>query len=104
MSKIEKDTQIIPWIMAEGVVDAAQAITGESIKNYHAAEKYLTEHAEAVYAHNVTFRKKVQSEADHGNAGRDHLYAFMQHWLAAWLRKHDSKVFKKLPHGFAVGR
>ena len=97
---IEHDTAILPWAMAEAVVDDVQNLTGVSLKNHLAAEKHLEKTAETIYSVNKVFREKVKSEADHGNAGRDYLYAFMKHWLASWLRKHDVKVFKKLPHGF----
>ena len=100
MDDIDADTGIIPEAVAEATIEHAQIITGENIKNYRAAEKYLVGHAEAVYAANKDFRKKVQSEADHGNAGRDYLFTYMRHWLAAWLKKHDSKVFRKLPSGY----
>ena len=104
MDDIAADTSIIPEAVAEAVVDDVQNLTGENLKNHRAAENHLVGHAEAVYAHNVTFRKKVQSEADHGNAGRDYLYMFMRHWLASWLKKHESKVFRKLPHGYGWSR
>jgi hypothetical protein len=105
MDDIDADTGIIPEAIAAAVVDDVQRLLpGDNIKNYRMAEKYLVGHAEAVYAANKDFRKKVQSEADDGNAGRDYLFTYMRHWLAAWLKKHDSKVFRKLPHGYGSGR
>lgn len=104
MDDIAADTGIIPEAVAEAAIEHAQVITGENIKNHRIAEGHLVGHAEATYASNKDFRKKVQSEADDGNAGRDYLFMYMRHWLAAWLKKHDSKVFRKLPSGYGVGR
>lgn len=75
-----------------------------NIRNHRAAEKYLVEHAEATYKANKSFAKHVQSEADYGNRGRDYLANFMQHWLAAWPKKHDRRVYAQLPSGWSVGR
>jgi hypothetical protein len=101
MSKIEKDTQIIPWLVAETVLDEVVGSTGaDEIYRSQKIIDYLVDHAAQVYAHNVTFRKKVQSEADHGNAGRDYLYTFMEHWLASYLKEHEPKIYKALPHGY----
>ena len=64
----------------------------------------LVKKAEAVYTSNGSFQKKLRAK---GNAGRDWLYAFMQHWLAAELKKRLPDIFaqliKDLP-GYANGQ
>ena len=82
---IEEDTSIVPVLLAEAVVSDAEILLG--IKLPSDLDEWLAGYAEAVYANNERFRKKVQSNADHGNAGRDYLYAFMCHWLSSEILK-----------------
>ena len=62
--------------------------------------KRLVTHANEVYAHNARFRRRVRNP---GNAGRDWLWTFMRHWLAAMVRRHDRRLFARLPSSYAVG-
>jgi hypothetical protein len=38
-----------------------------------------------------------------GNAPRDWLYAFMRHWLAAWLDLERPDLYQCLPEDFNLG-
>jgi hypothetical protein len=38
-----------------------------------------------------------------GNAPRDWLYAFMRHWLAAWLDLERPDLYQCLPEDFKLG-
>lgn len=81
---IEDDTGIVVEIAAEAVVNKAADLLGRDLPADVLAA-YLAGHAEATYQASPSFRKKVRSNADHGNRGRDLLYAFMQHWLSSKL-------------------
>lgn len=92
---IENDTPIIPWIVADTIVNEV----------FHSANyelppnivDRLAEKAEVVYKKNVYFRRKIQSDD-----GRDILYAFMRHWLAAIVKDEHPKL--SLPKEFAMGK
>jgi hypothetical protein len=83
---IETDTAILPDVVAASVVAAAERLAEAAIPE--TAVTVLTERAAAVYAANLTFRRAIRR----GGAGRDRLYVFMEHWLAAWCKKHAPKV------------
>jgi len=95
--KIEKDTVILPHLIAERVADEViyQQFDDEMNKweTYSDAEKkqlnkkintlkikvinYLTSRANKTYTNNQYFANKVKAK---GNQGRDYLYMMMQHW------------------------
>ena len=89
LPNLEADTGIIPWAMAEAVVEKAARLLDTTFESEFAKRlvDYLVEHAEKIYAHNPRFRGAVQSEANGGNAGRDYLWGYMQHWLVSELQK-----------------
>jgi hypothetical protein len=91
--KIEDDTPIMPWVVAQSVIEEAQKETGASL-NVRNLVRSLSTRAQTTYEHNEDFRKKVRGR---GDSGRDTLYAFMRHWLAAYLKKEQPDVFRKLP-------
>ena len=107
---IETETGIVPWIVAEGVIEAAEHLAGthipdvrrggESIEGAQIpaeAIEHLVEYAEATYRASADFRRKIRTPRDRG---RDQLYVFMEHWLAAYLKEHAPRVLKKLPRGY----
>lgn len=112
LRSIQEDTSIIPEAVAEGVVDEANGLLDMNIEEDIRADivGYLSGYAEAVYAHNPGFRKKVRSEAAEGNAGRDYLYSYMRHWITSELLKSChvddvSKIRRILDStGFSMGR
>lgn len=81
---IENDTVILPDIVANAVIEQANHLLNINLLSTRPdLMGWLTGYATAVYANNPHFRKKIQSNANKGNAGRDWLYSFMQHWLSA---------------------
>lgn len=104
--KIEDDTGIIPEAVADGVLEEFQLETDFALPAEMArtlADELATQ-AQAIYSHNASFAKKIRSNRDHGNAGRDTLYAFMRHWLASALKKQHPAAFKKLPGNWGWDR
>lgn len=98
---IEKETDLMTWLIAETVAEKVmmerheakhgkgnmteeqdKAITID-IKNW---KEYLTDKAENCFQANENFRKKIKGK---GNSGRDYLYMFMYHWMGV----QDSRVF-----------
>jgi hypothetical protein len=59
----------------------------------------LTHRANIIYTHSARFRRNVRG---HGNAGRDYLWMFMRHWLAALIQRHHSRFFARLPDSYCV--
>lgn len=81
-------------LIAESVIeDARVLIQGLSfndlpLNDYLCSQEpidFLVKYAETIYAHNDRFRRKVNSNANQGNAGRDYLINFMAHWLSSEL-------------------
>jgi hypothetical protein len=110
VQSIGLDTGIMPDMVAESVVEKAAVLLdagfSERDVGYYAGR--LVEQAETLYLNNPDFRKKIRSERDGGNAGRDSLYAFMQHWLSARLLKESANRadWRRIlvDSGFSVGR
>lgn len=104
---IEEDTGILVEIAAEAVVRQAENLLELDLEEPLLIE-YLRGYAEALYQASPSFQKKVRSNADHGNRGRDNLYAFMQHWLSSRILKdnqNDPSVRRALvDSGFSMGR
>ena len=108
---IQDDTGIIPEAVAESVVSEANTLLDWNIEEDVRSDifGYLAGYAEAVYANNAGFRKKIKSEADGGNAGRDCLYSYMRHWLSAELlrscNEDDASKIRRIlvTSGFSMG-
>lgn len=90
---IERDSTIVPGLIAESVLECASNIVGQRIPAAYIAK--LNTCAEAVYAHNRRFKSKLR-----GECGRGYLHMYMQHWLAHLLRKDASPLCHKLPRTF----
>jgi hypothetical protein len=111
--RIERETGIMPDVVAETVVDQVVAYLADDAASPKFAEAlhaekaalaaYLAKYAEDVYANNEKFAKDLRSEKNNGNYGRDTLYAFMRHWLAAEMKTKHRAAFAKLPAAFALG-
>jgi hypothetical protein len=103
---IEDKTGIVVEAVAEGVILQASEILNVTLDD-RSLLGYLIGHAEATYHANAKFRKQVNSNADHGNRGRDTLWSFMQHWLTHKLLKDNNNppVIRRLleQSGFATG-
>lgn len=102
IGRIEDDTPILPYAVADSVINEVDRCVplNMSIGEQRALVDKLADHADAVYSRNEGFRKKIRG---HGDTGRDHLYAFMRHWLSAELKKSRPAVFDQLPQSFMSG-
>lgn len=96
---IEQETAIVPRAIAEGVCEEASAWLQQPLPRRWVRE--LTAHANTVYAHNPCFRRKVSAA---GDGGRDWLWMFMRHWLAALLHKRRPNLHARLPASFNTGQ
>lgn len=106
---IEEDTSIIPEIVAEQVIQEANHLLNTDLLEDVDSDLigYLAGYANATYANSKDFHKKINSNADRGNAGRDWLYAFMKHWLSSEIlrRNPDPQIRHILTgSGFSTGR
>ena len=97
-SRIETDGPLLPRVIATGVYEEASVWLGEQLPGDWVAE--LADRAEAVYAANPRFRRLLRRR---GNAGRDWLWAFARHWLAARIHQHRPDLHARLPSSYNIG-
>ena len=97
-SRIEHDTPLVPQAVAVAVWEEASLWLGEPLPRRWIAQ--LTARANTAYGGNDRFRRLLRR---HGNAGRDWLWAFTRHWLAALIRKHRPELHARLPGSYSVG-
>ncbi len=98
-SRIETETVILPDVIALGVWEEAVAWLDEPLPRRWIRQ--LVARANTVYAHNERFRRRLRAE---GDAGRDHLWMFMRHWLAAIILRHRPGLHVRLPVGYNSGQ
>ena len=96
--RIDWDTVIIPRAVAEGVCEEVTVWLQTPLPRRWVHE--LIAHANTVYAHNERFRRRINGS---GNKGRDYLWMFMRHWLAALLKDRRHHLFVRLPKSYSVG-
>ena len=96
--RIEQETPLVPRAVAEAVWEEASVWLGEELPRAWLIR--LTDRAEAVYASNPRVRRKLRGP---GNGGRDWLWAFTRHWLAALIWKHRPELHPRLPGSYCVG-
>jgi hypothetical protein len=96
---IENDTLLVPRAVAEGVLEEVVAyLQTELPANW---KGQLTTRANVIYQRNARFRALIRRD---GEAGRDWLWAFMRHWLAALIRQHSPGLYDQLPREYSVGK
>lgn len=95
---LERDTQLMPWIIADTVRGEVSCFLGVQIPARYS--DWLDAKAERCYARHDHFRKLMRG---HGNAPRDWLYTFMRHWLAALLDLERPDLYQCLPEDFNLG-
>jgi hypothetical protein len=88
----------VPRAVASGVWEEAGTWLGEESPRERLAR--LTERAEAVYADNARVRKRIRGP---GDGGRDWLWMFMRHRLAALIRRRRPDLHRRLPAAFNLG-
>jgi hypothetical protein len=97
-ARIEHETPLVPRAVAAAVWEEVGAWLGEELPRAWLVR--LTERAEAAYASNARMRRRLRSP---GSAGRDWLWAFTRHWLAALIWKHRRPLSTRLPASYSVG-
>jgi hypothetical protein len=60
----------------------------------------LVARANTVYAHNQRFHRRIRGN---GSTGRDYLWMFTRHWLAALLSEHRPHLHARLPRSYNAG-
>lgn len=95
---LERDTQLMPWLIAETVCGELSRFLGVEIPARYAA--WIEARAEFCYAKGGHFRKLMRGR---GNAPRDWLRGFMRHWLAGLLGEERPDLYECLPADFALG-
>jgi hypothetical protein len=61
----------------------------------------LAAQARTTYAHSPSFRQKIMRPGDYG---RDCLYMFLQHWLAAAVHRESPALYDRLPRDYTTGQ
>jgi hypothetical protein len=95
---IQQLTPIVPAAVAREVWSEAVVWLGEELPRGWVVR--LVAKAETVFSRHPGFRRRLRLE---GNAGRDWLWAFMRHWLAALIWKHRRELYDRLPASYSVG-
>jgi hypothetical protein len=98
--RIEDDTPILPYVVADSVIGEVESYTGDEIPDKRALADHLADRADEVYQSDERFRRQIRAK---GNKGRDQLYVFMRHWLSSELKQHHPEIFRKLPQSFWNG-
>jgi hypothetical protein len=96
--RIQNDTPIVPRAVADAVWREASVYLKAELPQ--AWVRRITIRANLVYQRNARFRALLRKN---GDAGRDWLWAFTRHWLAALLRKHQPALHAQLPESYNVG-
>ncbi len=96
--RIAEETVLVPAIVATGVWEEVCVWLGEELPREWQLK--LMDRAEAVYATNAGVRRRLRGS---GNGGRDWLWIFMRHWLAALIQHYRPALYARLPTGFSTG-
>ncbi len=96
---LERDTQLMPWLIAETVCGEVSQILGLDLPVRYAV--WLEAKAELCYSGHRHFHKLMRGR---GNAPRDWLYVFMRHWLGSLLQLERPDLCRCLPMSFAYGQ
>jgi hypothetical protein len=95
---IERDTPIVPGAVAKAVWHEASAWLDVELPREWI--RRLAIRANVIYFHNPRFRRKIRGP---GNTGRDWLWIFARHWLAAMIRRRSPQLYARLPASYSVG-
>ena len=96
--QLETRTPIVALAIARQVVEEASLFLGAPLPGRYAAG--LAHRARRVFAHSELYRPRFAAA---GDLGRDRLYGFMRHWLAARLHAERPQVYAQLPAGYCRG-
>jgi hypothetical protein len=96
---LERDTLLMPEAISASVVQEAERFLNASLPDDFAAR--LAAKAHHLYPRHRHFQEMLNRP---GNAGRNHLYMYMRHWTAGWLKRERCALYKKLPWSYGQGR
>ena len=96
--QLQKLTLLVPLAVARVVVEEASRWLSVELPPRYAAR--LAFQAERCFAHSPSFREKICRP---GHRGRDLLYVFMRHWLAARLLAERPVLYRRLPRDYSAG-
>ncbi len=97
-TQLERDTSLTPEWVAESVVQEVERFLNATVPA--GFTERLAAKAYYCYDHHRQFHKLLNES---GNRGRDALFMFMRHWMAAWLKRERSALYKKLPWSYGQG-
>lgn len=97
-ASIVAETPLVPRAAAEAVWEEACELVGEELPGEWIV--VLIEKAEVIYSRSTRYRRRLRGS---DRSGRDWLWAFMRHWLAALLLEHRPAWYARLPVRYAVG-
>jgi hypothetical protein len=95
---IERDTSIVPDAVAKAVWHEASAWLDVELPREWI--RRLAVRADVIYFHNPRFRRKIRGQ---DNTGRDWLWMFVRHWLAAMIRRRSPQLYARLPASYSAG-
>lgn len=98
LPQIERETFLSPTAVARQVIEEASRWLGVPLPGRYAAG--LAFRAHRCYAHSPSFREKIRRP---GDRGRNMLYVFMRHWLAARFCEERPDLSARLPRSYATG-
>jgi hypothetical protein len=96
--QMELDTPLRPRAVAEAVWEEASVWLEQPLPRRWLRE--LIAEANTIYAHDPRFRRKLRAE---GDSGREWLWVFMRHWLAALMYERRPYLHARLPVSYNTG-
>lgn len=99
LDALQEETPLVPEAVAYRVCEEASVFLDAELPASWAA--LLVEKTAVISMHNPRFRRMLCSR---GNRGRDGLWAFMRHWLAALIAKQLPALFARLPADYSRGQ
>ena len=92
--RIEDETPILPFVIADSVTRELEKYLGRQLDSRESLIERIVAKGDGCYQHDECFRRMIR-----GTNGRDYMYMFMRHWLAAELYPNI-----KVPQSFANGQ
>jgi hypothetical protein len=96
--QMELHTPLRPRAVAEAVWEEASVWLNEPLP--HRWLRELIAEANTIYANNPRFRRKLRGN---GDTGREWLWMFTRHWLAALLHERRPHLHRRLPASYNTG-